>query len=197
MRRFSYSLSLSLSLQESHLSVCQIHLRHVRAALVVLTEPVEQHAIAAGADGAAAGGGQAPVAGLEQALVGLDVGAREGLGGSVADVVVGVREAVGGVEEVVGAVFEDDVGGFDEGPVVVVAVEDRHGPVDRRDPVFGYPLQHDRRRLLRLDPVVAVAAVADAVPVDLVHDVSAAVYVPKPCGVDRPALVQGAGEGRL
>lgn len=159
-------------------------MRHVRAALVFLTEPVEQHAIAAGAHGAAAGGNQAPVAGLEQPLVGLDVRAHEGFGGRIADVVVGVREAVGGVEEVVGVVFENEVGGFDEGPVGVVAVEDLHGSADDRDPIFGYPLQHDRRGLLRLYPVVAVAAVADAVPVDFVHHVPAAVNVLEPGGVD-------------
>ena len=88
-------------------------------------------------------------------------------------------------------------GRLDERAVGVRSVEDLHGRAARSGAVAFHGLQHDGRRHERRDPVVAVAAVADAVAVDLVDDVDGAVGVGEAGRVDGAALAVVTGMGEL
>ena len=69
-------------------------------------------------------------------------------------------------------------------PISSIAIEDLHRVPDRSDTVSGNLLEQNRRGNEWLDAVVAVAAVADAVTVDLEDDVATAVFVFEACWVD-------------
>lgn len=69
-------------------------------------------------------------------------------------------------------------------PISSIAIEDLHCIPDRRDTVSANLLQQDGRGNKRLDAVVAIAPVADAVTVDFEDDVAAAVFVFEACWVD-------------
>ncbi|KAJ9480859.1 hypothetical protein VN97_g12662, partial [Penicillium thymicola] len=79
--------------------------------------------------------------------------------------------------------MENEIGRFDKRaiPIGGIAIEDLHRIPDRRDTVGTNLLQQDGRGNKRLDAVVAIAAVADAVTVDFEDHVSAAVFVFEAC----------------
>lgn len=153
---------------------------------------MKEHAVPTATHGAAARRGEVKAARLEQLDTGLDVRSGDRLGRSITHIILGVGEAVGGVEEEVRVTVEDEMGDLDEAAVRVIAVEDLHGVADGGEAVVGNLLQEDGGGFHRRDAVVAVAAVADAVAVDLEDDVAAAVLVEEAGRVDGAALAEPA-----
>lgn len=125
----------------------------------------------------------------QQRTSALRIRAHHTRGRSVRGIVIRPIEAVGREKEDVNAfTAEDQGGGFDEGAVCVPAVEDLRGAAAWRDAVGFHRLHHDGRRHEGGVAVVAVAAVPDAVAVDLVDDVDGAVRVDEAGWVDGSAL---------
>ena len=113
----------------------------------------------------------------------------------VADVVLRRAVAIAAEEEEIRPIrAAGEAGGFDVGPVGRVEVEKGRGSALGRHGVGADGLDHDGRVDDRVVRVAARAAVAEAVAVDLVHDVAGAVGVVEARGVDGAALVCGAGE---
>ena len=109
----------------------------------------------------------------------------------VAGVVVGTVVAIAAEEKIIRAFDQDETGGFDEGAVGGVAVEDLGGGAGGGEAVGGDGLQHDGGGVGSV-AVAAGAAAAEAVAVDFVNDVEGAGGVDEAGGVDGAALAVGA-----
>jgi hypothetical protein len=83
------------------------------------------------------------------------------------------------IEQKVRITMEYQIRRLNKGTITVssITIKDLHRIPDRRDAVGANLLQQDGRRNKRLDAVVAVAAVADAVAVDFEDDVPATVFI--------------------
>lgn len=130
-----------------------------------------------------------PASRHQQRASALRIRAHDTRGRGVRGIVIRPIETVGREKEDVDAfAAADQGGGFDEWAVGVPAVEDLRGAAARRDAVGFHGLHHDGRRHERGVAVVAVAAVPDAVAVDLVDNVDGAVRVDEAGRVDGSAL---------
>lgn len=119
----------------------------------------------------------------------LDIRPFDLVGNRVPNIVELRVVAVRGEEEDVFAVgCAHERGGLDERAVEPVTVEDLLRGAGERNAVFGYRLQHQRRRGEGLDSVSTAAAMPDRVPVDFVDDVSFSVVVLERRGINSPAL---------
>lgn len=128
-----------------------------------------------------------PASRQQQGAIGLRVRTHDVRCRRVRRIVVRPIEAVRGEEENVDAfAAADQARGLDERTVGVRAVQDLRRVAARRDAVGFHGLDHDGRRHERGDVVVAVAAVPDAVAVDLVD------YVDVPVGVNEAGWVDSS-----
>lgn len=118
--------------------------------------------------------------------IGLSIRPGNTLRRSIAHIIKRVGKAMSRIKQKVRITMQNQIGRLDKRTITIssIAIEDLHRIPDRRDTISANFLQQDRRGNKRLDAVVAIAAVADAVTVDFEDDVAAAVFVFEACWVD-------------
>lgn len=118
--------------------------------------------------------------------IGLSIRPRNTLRGSISHIISRVGKAMSRIKQKVRITMENQIRRLDKRtiPISSIAIENLHRIPDRRDTVSANLLQQDGRGNQRLDAVVAIAAVADAVTVDFEDDVATAVFVFEACWVD-------------
>lgn len=123
---------------------------------------------------------------IDHRNIGLSIRPGNTLRGSIAHIISRVGKAMSRIKQKVRITMENQIRCLDKRaiPISSIAIEDLHRVPDRSDTVSGNLLEQNRRGNEWLDAVVAVAAVADAVTVDLEDDVATAVFVFEACWVD-------------
>lgn len=159
---------------------------HTPASLLIITKPMEQHAIPTATNCRTTRGDKPRIIRIDERHIRLRIRTGDTLRRRPANIIQRVREAVSRVEQEISITVEDQVRGFDQWTIIIrrATIENLHRIPDGRDAVFGDLLQQNRRGDKWLDAVVAVSAIADAVTVNLEDNVTTAVFVFEACGVD-------------